>query len=349
MCLFSCACSWGAEEPSAFAVLIEDAVREAYIPGGLAGVYRQPSAHQVAAMRALVRDCHLQAAQGGIAAQRDEFARRAGAMGFVFERIKADGRVAWMIREAGDGHGGGIYLIADRFAHAVIVQAPHARTDRHSEKLAARIFAAGEFAALHAGTISRYAELPAEGSDHGASDLCHNSANFMHGAMQGAADAFPHALVVQLHGYAARDEGALATAAAVVSDGTMEPGLVAVQCFAELLARWQSYQPVLHGRDVTELGGTTNHQGAWLRLFADDAFIHLEMAPPIRERMLIDHDLLVTTTEALALVAQRYAAQAERPAAGASNAAPADPEDEPVQPDAMQPDANEAPPASDPG
>ena len=96
--------------------------------------------------------------------------------------------------------------------------------------------------------------------------------------------------MLQLHGFGA--DTAPAGTLAIVSDGTSTPDLASMGAMRAALRTRLEGPVLLFGVDSTVLGATTNVQGAALRS-AGRPFIHLEMSPPTRKRLVKDPAPLV--------------------------------------------------------
>ncbi|GGK34190.1 hypothetical protein GCM10010124_28490 [Pilimelia terevasa] len=152
---------------------------------------------------------------------------------------------------------------------AVLVEAPHPRADRHSERIAARLAAATPRSYLLVAGAHRDAA-------DGRADVAHRPESLFHAlAARAAAAGVPQ---VQVHGYA---DDSLPGYDAVVSTGATDR-LGGPARVADALARagwrvcraWQ--------RRCGDLEGRTNAQGR-AAAAAGAAFVHLELSRGVRE------------------------------------------------------------------
>jgi hypothetical protein len=199
---------------------------------------------------------------------------------------------------------------------SVALQAPHARNDLHTGKIALRLFLAGEARALAASTLTRH-----------VADLAHLENSFFQSFTLAFAQTCPTGLVVQLHGFDG-DKHDQIEADMIASAGTrsLQPWLgdwveqmnqsrhallkfsilqspasslksnVAKDDATSLDLRLQRLDSALQTsdswfrtlafpRDTTKLGGTLNVQGRALRQSGQCRFLHLEMSLPLRARL----------------------------------------------------------------
>lgn len=197
--------------------------------------------------------------------------------GWVLQTLSSGGRPVVVVseREPG-GRGRGLYAFMGRGRHAL--QAPHVPTDRLTGEILLRY---GEDAlprALAWNTVPR-----------SVADVAHLEGTDLIAFSRAFARTHPSEKIMQLHGF---DSGRRKTkvaeeSGAIVSAGHREPSRElkeAVRCMKSKV------EPAtrLFGEDVSELGGTTNSVGRALRAHGYPHFIHLELALPLRERLLND-------------------------------------------------------------
>jgi predicted protein tyrosine phosphatase len=120
-------------------------------------------------------------------------------------------------------------------------------------------------------------------------DLTHLDRTYLIAFSLAFAQAYPREMIVQLHGYNAgrRRTVAATDSGAIVSAGHNRPSAqlaAAVHCMRQQVEP----QTRLFGVDVRELGATTNTVAQALRAIRYDLFVHVEMALPLRERLLAD-------------------------------------------------------------
>lgn len=235
------------------------------------------------AARALARDLVV-AAVAGDSGFLVAGASGAAALGFELVPVQADGEPLAVLRDAtGDGRG----LLIVRFgAHArpVLLQAPHSFHDIGTGQLAAEIMARSDLRALQVNT--RHRNVAAAESGHPPpADVAHRTDSWFHALTLGILDGLEHPVLVQLHGFGrqtVRDPEVDVVASCGATD---HPEVLSA--FADTLA---SDLPGLgvarYPDDISLLGGTTNVQGRALIGRADAVFLHLELSPEARKRVL---------------------------------------------------------------
>ena len=230
-------------------------------------------------------------------------AARAAEAGLRLERWRVGARVVWAIVEpATERRGAGVYLVrvgAPAVGASILLEAPHPFFDAGTELIAARLFLAEDappaLRGMFAATAHRY-QLEPNGDrtprDGSPADLARASEHTFSAATVAATRAGA-TLVAQLHGFDAdaRDAGDV-----VVSAGRAPaPELVTriadgLRPLGVDVRRWPD--------DTDALGATTNVQG---RLVAavGGAFVHLELAGPLRRRLQADAGARRTLIDAL--------------------------------------------------
>ncbi len=185
----------------------------------------------------------------------------------------ATGRALLMLREnqRSDGswpHAWGTYVLDPASRSTVIVEVVHPRADAMTEDVGLRLFrTAGARAFLLAGA---HRDANADGS----ADPAHapvSALNGVHLAIIGAGSR-----VIQPHGFSSTAHPELGDA--VVSSGTSSATSLSTSVVTSMrtLATVCSY-----GTDCTELGATTNVEGASTRKIGG-SFVHTELAPRLR-------------------------------------------------------------------
>ena len=233
-------------------------------------VYRAPTEDDLAAMRALVAAISVDVSKGVAPSAR---VQPANALGFS---LTSQGPL-WILREAGPKNGGGFYVFRAR-GRRLCLQAPHVFFDEGTGELALAAFEQLNASCLFTNTVHRRAP-----------DVAHDAASFFNAATQGLAQGADWP-VLQLHGFAA--DTAPAGTLAIVSDGTSTPDLARMGAVRTALRTRLEGSVLLFGVDATVLGATTNVQGAAVRS-AGRTFMHLELSPPTRKRLLKDPAPLV--------------------------------------------------------
>lgn len=203
--------------------------------------------------------------------------------GLVFESTSSAGRTYLSIRESTDHpEGKGRYLLQPEGHLALVLQAPHGDTDWHTDEIAERLFFETSALAFAINTLPRWA-VDREGQ---LADLAGRSDSVLLAFTLALIKRYPHALVVQLHGFegAKRETQIAALADIIVSNGTRRPSadLMAVR---DCLAHIAPGRVLAYGSDVFELGGTLNAIGRAIRGAGAGRFLHIEMSLPFREAL----------------------------------------------------------------
>lgn len=201
-------------------------------------------------------------------------------LGFEFREITAGEESLWLLSDPEGREGGrGWYLFRADHPSSIALEAPHARNDLHTGIIALRLFLAGQGRVLAASTITRH-----------RADVAHLEDTFFHAFTLAFARSCPTGLVVQLHGFAARNHPA-ADGEIVASDGTRSPEPWLTDLVQQLQTT-TALPALAYPRDTTRLGATGNAQGRALRQTGRCRFLHLELSRELRERLIRDDDLL---------------------------------------------------------
>jgi hypothetical protein len=222
----------------------------------------------------------------------------ADAKEFGFEVVPLEGWPdAVLLREMKDRrHGGGAYVVRKGSSSNLLVQAPHTFFDEGTFPLACELFQRTKARALYINTAHRYKASP-PGGDRAAADVAHSPQTLFQAATEGAADAVSKISVVQLHGFADRKLGGRA----VVSTGEKNAGSPYVAKVAAALEAVVGPKILKYPEDTSELGATTNVQGAVIRR-AGGRFLHIEMADGLRRDLGGNASLRAKALDALAAV-----------------------------------------------
>lgn len=240
-------------------------------------------------------------------------ADRAARAGFVLERWRVSAGPGatggphaagapwfWVLREHdAPRRGAGTYVFragpAGGAGPALVVQAPHAYFERGTGALAAAIMFEADArapAALMTNSLHRYRQASGERrrrADNPA-DVCHNPAPLFQHATMAMVDAGA-VVVVQIHGFAATATrfGPGPAPGIVVSAGRRDSSSAVSTAVARALSGVFGAAAVRrYPEEIRVLGGTTNVQARALRRRAGAAFVHLELSPSMRRRLLAD-------------------------------------------------------------
>lgn len=180
-----------------------------------------------------------------------------------------------------------------------ILQAPHRFFDRRTGELALALFADPDprnAEVLFLNTKHRYAKENGSKKKeaHNPSDVCHNEEHDFSRVTRKVMDMMDSHSIVQLHGFGTH-KGSRGDALVIVSSGS---ATAASQSSIELVARLQAHfgtRVLLFPRDTSKLGATTNVQGKISREYAardgirsESGFLHIEMSPGMRNRLIAE-------------------------------------------------------------
>jgi len=252
----------------------------------------------------------LQAAARGEALPRG--AQEAAAKAhFRLETRREGEETFWLLLEQpGHRRGAGAYAFrvlpagTSRGERPVLLQTPHGQSDQGTEVLGARLFfapGAGPAArALFASTLHRYKSRPEEkptDAEHPA-DVAHAPTHLFQTATLAATTALGAVDVVQLHGFGVHRQS-LASVSAVLSSGLPTHSTPRVARLAEALRPWLGGQVLRYPEDSQELGATRNVQGQLVNGLPDACFIHMELSPSARQRLLTSEEARTRLAQAL--------------------------------------------------
>lgn len=210
-------------------------------------------------------------------------------LGFVLQSNWNAGSTYLSLREApGRIEGKGAYLVHPGTRLALVLQAPHGDTDRHTEAIVERLFFETSALAAAANSLPRWA-VDRRG---GTADLAARPDSVLLAFTMAVITSHPQALIVQLHGFEAanRESEAASSADLIISNGTRgsPPEMISLR---ECLTGIAPGRVLLYNSDVFELGGTRNVIGRAIRGAGVGRFLHIEMSLPFRERLLAEDPL----------------------------------------------------------
>jgi hypothetical protein len=233
----------------------------------------------------------------------EEDARRlaglAGRIGLEIIEVRDGEEDLIAVREPPAARAGrGFYVFRRGPAAPLALQAPHALDDKLTGPLAAKLFRESRARAAAWSTAPRSAAV--DGSSETA-DLARLPESFLASFTRAFADAQPHGIVVQLHGFdgEARRSTASPGWPVIVSGGTRSPSAWLLE-LAPCLERSLGERVAVFPRDIGELGGTTNAQGKLLRSLGHSGFLHVEMDMEARRKLRDGEDLRRAFTRCLA-------------------------------------------------
>jgi len=205
------------------------------------------------------------------------------------QRLALSSRVIFQETEHAQQGRGLFILNTEAVANNVLLQAPHAKADRYTGELAALLFEQGGLRAVQWNSISRHAEIKGFSAK---ADMAHLSQTYWQVFTRTFAKQFPHARIIQLHGYnqSKRKSRQGKDSEIIVSAGHYYPP-VWVQKTATCLKQQMPGKVSLFPYEVNELGATTNTQGQLLRGLNHQGFLHIEMSLSLRKSLLSSAEL----------------------------------------------------------
>ncbi len=192
----------------------------------------------------------------------------------------------WLILEPlGDRRGAGYYVIrSGKLPTEIVLQAPHAIYDVHTDVITMDCFRSKPFRAAFFSDWQRYGKKGAEPIDDSPYDLAHNPDTLFQQLTELWLTTRPNTAFVQFHGFnpsSVREKGV----DLIVSPGTRKDP---PQAFEHLVERLTSAYPTGQLRVFPStthlLGGTGNVQGKFIRK-AGGLFAHIEISEPMRNRL----------------------------------------------------------------
>jgi len=183
---------------------------------------------------------------------------------------------------AGPDEGRGLLVLRIGGA-GVVLQAPHAFHDRRTGAIARALMEETGALALQINTRHRHAVEAAEGESPPA-DLAARDDTWFQALMLGVLDAAEGALVVQVHGFGR--ETVPDTDVDLIVSGGWRPHASVVDAFAEGAAAIGGV--ARYPADTDALGAQGNAQGRIVNARPDAAFLHVEIAPQLRDDLAGD-------------------------------------------------------------
>lgn len=167
-----------------------------------------------------------------------------------------------------------------------LLQAPHAKSDLYTGKIAAKLFAEGNFKGVMWNTVSRKTLVDNDLFSTKA-DMAHLPNTYWQAITERFAKQYKEGKIIQIHGYAQskRKSVAARNSDIIISAGHQRPPIW-VQQFTECLKKALPYKISLYPYDVKELGATTNVQVKLLLNLDFNGFVHIELTKPVRKHLL---------------------------------------------------------------
>jgi len=184
----------------------------------------------------------------------------------------------WTLQEAQDSRfGRGFLAIRQGEAKPILLQAPHSRSDLHTEDIAFALFAEDKVRAAIWNTASRT-----------QGDLAHAEESYFQAVSRAFAATNPKGIVLQLHGFdkAKRRTKRGQSQEIILSNGSANPP-ASYSRLAARLAQTLTTAVGVYPHDAKELGATTNTQAKALVALKKPAiqFVHVELSLKQRQRL----------------------------------------------------------------
>ncbi len=184
-------------------------------------------------------------------------------------------------------------------ARPIVIQAPHSFYDEGTGEIALELFERSEATVLMVNTVHRYLGVPGCGPGSGKAppkgtsapaDVAHAARSSFQAATQGCARALAGVAFIQRHGYSHDGHADVPKDVDVIASKGEAGKAWQDARFDGLVARLRKRlggdrHVAVFGRDVFALGGLTNAQATFLNAYSDDAFYHLELSRPLRDRL----------------------------------------------------------------
>jgi hypothetical protein len=172
-----------------------------------------------------------------------------------------------------------------------LIQAPHAKSDIYTGRIAARIFSEGDFKAAMWNSVPRNTRVENSAMKLSA-DMAHLPNTYWQAVTRSFALHYKKGKIIQFHGYAQskRKTQAGRDSDVIISAGHKNPPAW-VQHFTRCLKKNLAVKVSLYPYDVKELGATTNIQGHLLQKMGFDGFLHIELSKSMRKLLLKRKDL----------------------------------------------------------
>lgn len=244
------------------------------------GAYRTPPPVELAAAEALFERT-LRGGDEALAKAWEELDMR-------LSEVRDGGERFWLLREGAGKTGRGVYLFRRAGALPLVWQAPHGFKDLDTDRLALALLREGRAVA------ATWNSVPRDGGRGGErdADLAHLPESYLTAFSRAFVRVHPDGAVIQLHGFAPegrKDRGAR-EADLILSAGHRYPGYRLRQVAACLGGKLPGAVR-LYPDQARELGGTTNRIGRLLRELGLAGFIHGELSPALRRRLLDSSEL----------------------------------------------------------
>jgi hypothetical protein len=231
---------------------------------------------------------------------RDAVQKSLATVGFRIDAI-AEWPGVLFVHEETRLRGGGGYVLRPEAKSRWAVQAPHTFFDAGTLPLACTMFQKSDARAFFFNTSHRYKSATKTADGRSPADVAHGDSTLFQAATRGLLASVPACSVVQLHGFAEREVAFAAVVSAGERRSPVPPHVLSAKSeLTKLLGKAVAAYP----DDTTELGATTNVQGALVRR-GGGMFLHVEMSGPTRTRLGLEEALASEVLAALSKVMTR--------------------------------------------
>ncbi|HFD13603.1 MAG TPA: hypothetical protein ENJ32_14215 [Crenotrichaceae bacterium] len=162
-----------------------------------------------------------------------------------------------------------------------LIQAPHAKSDKYTGRIASQVFAESNAKAAMWNSVPRKTR-----AGNTTADMAHLNGTYWQTVTEVFARHYVDGRIIQLHGFdqSKRQSAAGRDSDIIISAGNQHPPHW-VQAFASCLKKTMSVKVSLYPFDVQELGATTNVQNHLLQRLGFNGFVHIEMSLPVRKHL----------------------------------------------------------------
>lgn len=190
----------------------------------------------------------------------------------------------WLILEARENSAGAGYFIirTGKLKKELLLQAPHAVFDMHTDVIAKSLFNEFPVRAVFFGDWHRYGGEGVKAFKNSKWDVAHNPDSLYQDLSKVWVKKRPKTTFVQLHGFQRKGPGDK-SADFVISNGCKHCKAAYFDFFTDAFSKAYSPDKVkIYPRSSKILGGTTNVQGKAIRK-SGGKFIHIEMSKEFRD------------------------------------------------------------------
>lgn len=172
-----------------------------------------------------------------------------------------------------------------------LIQAPHAKSDKYTGKIAELLFSENKIKAAMWNSVHRKTAIE-NSPEKKAADMAHLADTYWQVVTEIFGQHYQDGKIIQLHGFAQSKRKSLAGKQSdmIISAGHQIPPKW-VKTLASCLKKTMPGIISLYPYDVKELGGTTNSQNKLLKKIGFHGFVHIEMSETMRYNLLQNKNL----------------------------------------------------------